>query len=116
MTILTVEILVGVLLVGIIGYLLRSVSKLKKQFNALKKATTISSLKELKDLCKRYRFTDEEIEAIVNIYNFHININSLHNNQKMLSSSVRELYRALRKYDKNFRRQIGSKEKGTEEA
>jgi hypothetical protein len=44
------------------------------------------------------------------------NINSLHYNQGMLSSSIKELYRELKKHDKNFKRQYyGTQKAGTEE-
>lgn len=84
-------------------------------------ATLISNGKDLKsicDKCKKYGLTRDEIESVVSVYNLHTNINSLHKSQKVLVSSIKELYRVLRRYDKNFRRQIKidiGKETRTEE-
>jgi uncharacterized protein YpmS len=116
---LIIKILVVLLLVDIIWCRHSSINKLEKQIDALKHATIMSNRNELEALCRRYKLTNEETESIIGIYNLHININSLHNNQKMLSSSIKDLYRAFRKYDKNFKRQIRTetrgKEAGTEE-
>jgi hypothetical protein len=121
MILLILKIIFSLFLTGAIYYLLRSVSKLKKQLSALKNATLMSNINDLKDLCKYYGLTDKETEFIINVYNLHININSLHRNQTVLSSSIKELYRELKRHDKSFKqRQVrvdhGTQKEGPEES
>ena len=76
----------------------------------------MSNINDLKDLCKYYGLTDKETEFIINVYNLHININSLHRNQTVLSSSIKELYRELKRHDKSFKQRQVRVDHGTQKA
>jgi hypothetical protein len=75
---LTLKILVWCLLTGVIYFLLKRGNRFQEQLN-----------KANDDIARMRR-----------------NINSLHYNQSMLTSSVRKLYKELKRNDDNLKRQV----------